>query len=159
MRCRYCLFVIACLLSIPQANLAASKSHTVQRCEPDEFIYQWRDAMGGTQLGDCAPEGVAAFKRIPRNSLQPTIIQPPPKPAKPVRKTRRKYRNTRNERLLSSETLRGLNAKCRWLVGRIEHLKGLVTQHRRGSERPSIWQPELTKRRAELRKAKCGVRL
>lgn len=62
-------------------------------------------------------------------------------------------------RRLSGEQLRGMSAKCRWLIGRITHVKGLVEQHRAGSSTSSIWQPELSRWRAELRKARCGVRI
>ncbi|KAA3629725.1 MAG: hypothetical protein DWQ09_05680 [Proteobacteria bacterium] len=144
---------------MPSASVAEPLVQRIERCIPDGFVYQWRDAAGRLYMGDCAPSDAQQLKRVPRASLQPTLIQSPPKPASnPPTVVRKSKRNSRSrDGKLSPETLRGLSAKCRWLVGRIEHIKGLVKQHRTGSRQPSIWEPELDKRRGELRKARCGV--
>ncbi len=147
--------------AMPDWVAAASDPQPLERCEPDAYVYQWRDAAGQWQMGDCAPEGAEGVRAVARSSLQPTIIQPPPKPTRsPARKkSKRASRSTAKPRGLSAEKLQGLSAECRWLVGRIEHLKGLVQQHKRDSNQPSIWQPELNRWRRELRKARCGVRI
>lgn len=155
------LLFVSLLLVAALPAAAAPAPQPLKRCEPDAYIYQWRDADGQLQMGDCAPEGAKGVRAIARNSLQPTIIQPPPKPKRSnIRKTRKRASksNTRSHGL-STEKMRELSAKCRWLVTRIEHLKGLVQQHKTQSDQPSIWQPELTRWRRELRKAHCGVRI
>lgn len=153
-------WAVSVVLWLPGVAMA-SALQLPDRCEPDGYIYQWRNAAGSLQMGDCAPEGISAVTRIPRSSLKPTLIQPPPRSVTPPRRPG-KPRGTKappKKRQPSSEDLRALSAECRWLVGRIQHLKGLVRQHRSGSLQPSIWAPELRKRRAELRKARCDVKI
>lgn len=133
-------------------------------CETGEYLYQWRDAGGGLQISDCPPDGINGVTRIPRSSLKPTLIQPPPerkKSSKPRKKPRRggRRKQRKSKPSLTAEQLRQLSSKCRWLVGKVQHLKGLVAEGKRQGNRKSIWQPELIRWRRELRKAHCGVRL
>ncbi len=157
--------ILASLVTLagPTALAAAPDLKLPPRCEQGPHIYQWRDATGGLQISDCPPVGVDEVKRIPRASLRPTLIQPPPMQkatSKPRRKSAKKSRSKRHrKKTLSAEQLRSLSSKCRWLVGRIEHLKGLVATGKRQGRKRSVWQPELAKRRRELKKARCGVRL
>ena len=151
-------FLVMCFSAIA----AASDGLLPKRCESDAYIYQWRDADGQLQLSDCAPDAVEGVRRIQRSSLQPTLIQPPSRPARSKKSSRTKRKkkrsSTRSDRL-NAQQLRDLSVKCRWLVGRVEHLRGLVEQHRQQGQGRSIWQSELSRRRAELRKQRCGVRL
>ena len=123
------LLLVSLLLVAPLSTvaIAAPVPQPLQRCEPNAYIYQWRDASGQLQMGDCAPEGVQDVRAVARSSLQPTIIQPPPKPKRsPARKTRKRASKSKTKsRGLSTGRLRSMSAKCRWLVGRVEHLKGL----------------------------------
>ncbi|GAB4359658.1 MAG: hypothetical protein Kow006_28900 [Gammaproteobacteria bacterium] len=132
-------------------------------CQNDGHLYRWRDADGRLNLSDCPPATASEVKKIPRSSLKPTLIQPPPPVKRNTRPagSRKKRQPARRKRkpTLTAEQLRRLSPKCRWLVGKIQHLKELVAENERQGRGRSIWAPELSKRRRELRAARCGVRI
>jgi len=158
------LSALGVALSCSVTEAAAPNLKLPQPCERSPHIYQWRDANGGLQISNCPPTaGGEEVRKIPRASLRPTLIQPPPAQKASSKSRRKGEKRSRKKKhcrkSLSAEQMRSLSSKCRWLIGRIEHLKGLVALSKRHGCKKSVWQPTLSKRKRELKEARCGVRL
>lgn len=115
-------------------------------------VYTWRDRGGTLHFSDSPPAGVSDYRRLPAAALRPTIIRSVPVTHDPQRRAPADPGAARR-----GVDLERLSEPCRWLVGRVRHLKDLVALHHREGTGPSIWQPELRQRRRELHKEGCPV--